>query len=100
MKEIKNRRASVPSLDFLASLPVSNHATTKEGAAAHIRSYKSLAFFVERTEEAIQRSTALIIQLDAEITRLRYEVTAMQNEYKNIKMVLADRDESLKPRSS
>ena len=97
---IKDKKSPIQSLNFVAGVNIPNDITPQDDAYTNIRSYKSLAFFVERTEEAIVRATALIAQLDAEMGRLRYEVNAMQNEHKNLKMVLTDREEALKKKSS
>jgi hypothetical protein len=52
--------------------------------------YKSLAFFLERTSESIHRTTVMIQQLESEVTRLKYEVMATENEYKNLTYIAND----------
>lgn len=97
---IKDKKSVTHPLNFVAGVNVPSAVTPHDDAYTNIRSYKSLAFFVERTEEAIARATALLSQLDAEMIRLRYEVNAMQNEHKNLKMVLSEREETLKKKSN
>ena len=46
--------------------------------------FKSVSFFLERTAETIKRTTALIQELESEVARLKYELMATENEYKNL----------------
>lgn len=57
---------------------------------SHQYDYKSLAFFLERTAESIHRTTVMIQQLESEVARLKYEVIATENEYKNLRYVASD----------
>lgn len=52
--------------------------------------YQSLSFFLERTAESIRRTTVMIQQLESEVARLRYEVMATENEYKNLRHIADD----------
>lgn len=54
--------------------------------------YKNLTFFLERTSESIRRATGMIQQLESEVGRLKYELMATENEYKNLKHVADDLD--------
>ena len=52
--------------------------------------YKTLSFFLEKTSETIHKTTVMIQQLESEVARLRYEVMATENEYKNLKLISED----------
>ena len=52
--------------------------------------YKNLSFFLERTSESIRRTTVMIQQLESEVARLKYEVMATENEYRNLRHIADD----------
>lgn len=49
-----------------------------------IAQLQGVSFFLERTSESIKRATSIIQELESEISRLRYELMATENEYKNL----------------
>lgn len=49
-----------------------------------ITQLQGVSFFLERTSESIKRATSIIQELESEISRLRYELMATENEYKNL----------------
>ena len=66
-----------------------------------IFNYKSFSFFLERMAESVHRTTVTIHQLESEVSRLKYEIMAMENEYKNLCERAADLETSApKPKSS
>jgi hypothetical protein len=52
--------------------------------------YKNLLFFLERTAESIHKTTVIVQQLESEVARLKYEVMATENEYKNLRHMADD----------
>lgn len=60
-----------------------------EGSSA-VYDYKSLSFFLERTAESIYKTTVIVQQLESEVARLKYEVMATENEYKNLCSLASD----------
>ncbi|MFN7662873.1 MAG: hypothetical protein ACK5PQ_04040 [Alphaproteobacteria bacterium] len=61
--------------------------------------YKNLTFFLERTSESIRRASSMIQQLESEVGRLKYELMATENEYKNLKHVAHDFEAELTNRA-
>ena len=50
-----------------------------------LREYENLSFFLARTSETIHKTTVMIQQLESEVSRLKYEIMATENEYKNLR---------------
>ena len=65
-----------------------------------VAQYKSISFFLERTSESIKRTTSMIQELESEVGRLRYELMATENEYKNLQHMCQDLELNLIKRSS
>jgi hypothetical protein len=55
-----------------------------------VQDYKNLLFFLESTSESICKTAALIQQLESEVARLKYELMAAENEYKNLRHAADD----------
>ncbi|UNM06683.1 MAG: hypothetical protein H6925_03225 [Holosporaceae bacterium] len=64
-------------------------------ANKEIVQYKSVSFFLERTAETIKRTTDLIQELESEVARLKYELMATENEYKNLQHMNQDFEKRL-----
>lgn len=71
---------------------VSDRLSVEESSTRgkELAQFKSVAFFLERTAESIKRTTAMVQELESEVARLRYELMATENEYKNLQHMNQD----------
>ena len=52
--------------------------------------YRDFLSFLSRTSGSIYKTTVMIQQLECEITRLKCEIVATENEYKNLRQAADD----------
>ncbi len=78
-----------------ASLEQSSSLQNGVSENKELAQYKSVSFFLERTSETIKRTTDLIQELESEVARLKYELMATENEYRNLQHMNQDLEKRL-----